>query len=85
MFFEIYKCEIKKKKFICFLLYFLIELSIKIFYCLLGYKIINYESMIWNIFVVLEMIFDILLFKICYKNKFYYKIYFVNNLNFYFL
>lgn len=41
--------------------------------------------MIWNIFVVLEMIFDILLFKICYKNKFYYKIYFVNNLNFYFL
>lgn len=40
--------------------------------------------MIWNIFVALEMTFNISLSKIFLKNKLYYKIYFANNLFFYF-
>lgn len=40
--------------------------------------------MIWNIFVALEMTFDISLSKIFFKNKPYCKIYFANNLIFYF-
>lgn len=40
--------------------------------------------MIWNIFVALEMTFDISLSKIFFKNKPYYKIYIANNPNFYF-